>query len=278
MPKILIAYIPVLHQGYKKFLLQHADVQTIYLLSSELLTEFPQLRKDIRALAPEEMREILSYLSAGPKVELLTAENVAAVASEDYEMVMPDEDIMHELAKKYFADKTVTYESVYLRWDSQKSLTHEKIEATETISQAKLDQDMMALAYDQTQKSADWWRQTGAVLAKDDKVLLTAHNYHVPDAQEPYYKGDPRANFHKGMYIDISTAMHAEADIITQAAKKGISTEGATLYATTFPCPICAKLVAYSGIKKVYFQEGYSMVEGADLMKEQGIELVKVER
>lgn len=276
MSRILVAYVPVLHQGYMQFLQAHSDVEVMYLLGSELLAEFPQMRKDIRALAPSEMREILAFLSLGPKVELLTAENSREVARDASEVVMPDEDIMHGLAEKYFANTTVTYDSVFLRWDSQKSLSHEAIDAHEVISQEQFDQEMMQLAYDQAEKSADWWRQVGAALIKDGKVLLTAHNHHVPGEQQPYYDGDPRSNFHKGEYIELSTAMHAEAAIITEAAKQGMSTEGCTLYATTFPCPVCAKLVAYSGIKKVYFSEGYSMVDGAKLMAENGVEIIKV--
>ena len=48
------------------------------------------------------------------------------------------------------------------------------------------------------------------------------------------------------------------------------------LYLTTFTCPVCAKLVSETGIKAVYFADGYSMVEGLRVLEEAGVEVVKV--
>ena len=74
--------------------------------------------------------------------------------------------------------------------------------------------------------------------------------------------------------MELSTALHAEAGLIVEAAKKGISLEGATLYVTTFPCPNCAKLVAASGIKKLIYQDGYSVLDGEELLRSAGLIIV----
>lgn len=48
-------------------------------------------------------------------------------------------------------------------------------------------------------------------------------------------------------------ALHSEIDAISTAAKKGISTEGATIFVTRYPCEACARAIAASGIKKIYY-------------------------
>jgi deoxycytidylate deaminase len=44
---------------------------------------------------------------------------------------------------------------------------------------------------------------------------------------------------------------------VTDAARRGISVKGATLFCTTFPCHMCARLIIASGIKSVVFIEPY---------------------
>jgi dCMP deaminase len=52
-------------------------------------------------------------------------------------------------------------------------------------------------------------------------------------------------------------ASHAEANAIAQAARFGISLEGASLYCTLAPCYVCLKLIASAGIKEVYYEYDY---------------------
>lgn len=51
--------------------------------------------------------------------------------------------------------------------------------------------------------------------------------------------------------------VHAEMDAILSCARSNNSTEGATLYVTTFPCHNCAKHIVAAGIKEVMFVEPY---------------------
>ncbi len=57
--------------------------------------------------------------------------------------------------------------------------------------------------------------------------------------------------------IEFTRCMHAEQAAIVNAARAGVSTIGATLYSTTFPCHECAKLIVGAGIGKVYYIEPY---------------------
>jgi len=65
--------------------------------------------------------------------------------------------------------------------------------------------------------------------------------------------------------------VHAEANVIAFAAKRGISTDGSTLYTTVSPCNDCAKLIINAGVRSVLFWESYRDLEPVQLMREAGI-------
>lgn len=187
---------------------------------------------------------------------------------------MPDEEIMHSLAEQILPKMDLEFESAFLRWDSQKTTQQNVVKSDKKTTFDAFSTRFMEKAENLSTRSADWWRQVGAVLVRGNTIVLTAFNQHVPDQYQPLYNGDPRGNFKKGIHIELTTAFHAEAALIAEAARKGESLEGTELYVTTFPCPNCAKLVAHSGIKKVFFKEGYAMVDGESILKEKGVEII----
>ncbi len=68
--------------------------------------------------------------------------------------------------------------------------------------------------------------------------------------------------------------LHAEQNAIIQAAKFGISIDGATLYTTHCPCITCAKMIINAGIKRVVYGKDYADKRGLELLKKAGIEVV----
>ena len=44
---------------------------------------------------------------------------------------------------------------------------------------------------------------------------------------------------------------HAEMEALLSCARSGVSTRGATLYSTTFPCHNCAKHIIAAGVARV---------------------------
>jgi deoxycytidylate deaminase len=52
-------------------------------------------------------------------------------------------------------------------------------------------------------------------------------------------------------------AVHAEMEALMSSARNGISTRGATLYTTTFPCHNCAKHIVAAGVNRVLYIEPY---------------------
>jgi dCMP deaminase len=194
------------------------------------------------------------------------------------EIFMPDEDVSHAIAETYFSGARVVFDGSWrLRWDWNSVAHLKRPEAEGTVSVDELDRTMMRQAFKAAERSTDWWRQVGALLSKDGKPLLTAFNKHQPSEQNPYLYGDPRSQFDAGEMIEMSTALHGEVGIAAQAARRGIATEGLDLYVTTFPCPPCAYAIAEMGIKRLFYAEGYSRLEGEAALLAANVEIIRVD-
>ena len=57
--------------------------------------------------------------------------------------------------------------------------------------------------------------------------------------------------------MEYGRVVHAEMDALLSCSRSNISTVGATLFVTTFPCHNCAKHILAAGIEKVVFVEPY---------------------
>ena len=50
MSEAVLAYVPVLHEGYRRFLEAHGRERPLYVIGPELYVDYRPLAKDIRAL------------------------------------------------------------------------------------------------------------------------------------------------------------------------------------------------------------------------------------
>ncbi|MEK7194613.1 MAG: deaminase [Patescibacteria group bacterium] len=274
MKKVVIAFVPVLHEGYRKFFEKHKDADPLFIFGTSLLKDrFPHLEKEIRALEPEVMKKAIESLDIFESVKIL--ESPDGVAFD--EAVLPDEDVSRELVEKYFKNKKVTFDKVFLRWDKHQSMEVRPVEVEQKISKEEFDKKVIQNLKGEAEKSSDWWRRIGAAIIKDNQVVFVSHNKHLPSEHSPYTNGDPRNNFHKGIGIELSTSIHAEASLISEVARKGIALEGASMYVTVFPCPTCAKLIATCGITKLYYSGGYTMLDQDKLLQSMGVEIIYVD-
>lgn len=273
----LVAYIPVLHAGYLQFFRQqHSQATTLFLIGDEYTSEFASLRKDIRALPAAMMVQMINSLELFEQVRVLDADAVQYLNDTSDLLVMPYEDVSCFVAETCFSQKHIVYDPIFLRWDKKRTLMAQDVLPDQRISAQEFDQEWMQQAVKISHKSSDWWRQVGALIIKDKKVVAQSKNIHLPYDFQQYIDGDPRANFSSGERIELSSSLHAESACIAQAAKKGSSLEAAEMYTSTFPCPVCAKLIAYSGIQKLFYLDGYSLLDGQPILKSMGVEIVKV--
>jgi dCMP deaminase len=273
--RVVVAYVPVPHRGYIEFFRRHGG-GVLYILGRELIEKFDPLNRHLPGNAPEETRRMVASLGLFESVRILTPENAHEVRQYQH-IVMPDEDISHVLVVQFFGSCNITLEGHWrLRWHKDAVLQGRRPEGELLLTKEHFHQEMMGRALFEAQQSPDWWRQVGAVLVRDGEILLTAYNNHYPHEQSAYIEGDPRSNFSAGEHIDRSLALHAEMAIISAAAREGIPTKGCDLYVSTFPCPPCANALANSGIRRLYYADGYSLIAGAESLTSRGVEIVRV--
>src|SRR5205823_8721516 len=55
--------------------------------------------------------------------------------------------------------------------------------------------------------------------------------------------------------IEFGRAVHAEMAALIDAARRGVSVAGCTMYVTTFPCHLCARHIVAAGIKRLVYIE-----------------------
>lgn len=123
-------------------------------------------------------------------------------------------------------------------------------------------------------------RQVGAVIVKENRIITTGYNGAPSGLKHCTEIGGcerARLNIPSGQRHELCRALHAEQNAIIQAAKVGVSTEGATIYITLQPCVICAKMLVNAGIKRIVFKGEYPDTLSKAILEEAEIELVVME-
>ena len=119
-------------------------------------------------------------------------------------------------------------------------------------------------------------RRVGAVLVRDERILATGYNGAPSGLPHCLDIGCLREdnNIPSGQRHELCRGLHAEQNVIIQAARYGIPIQGATLYCTTRPCAICAKMIINSDITAVYYREGYADELADQMLYEAEIKLM----
>ncbi|MFA6386578.1 MAG: deaminase [Candidatus Paceibacterota bacterium] len=207
------------------------------------------------------------------KVQVLSEKNLLKLKNE--KLLLVNDKFSRELAKLYFIEKNIKWDKVFLRWDADSVISNHSLK--EKKSTKPEDKKWMEEAYKEAHKSGCWWRNVGAVVVKDNSIILRDYNEGIPSDYTPYQVGHIRDFVKAGEKQELSSTIHGEQKIIAEAARKGISLEGTSLYVTHFPCPVCVKIIIHSGIKKCYFSEGIANLSGEKLLKLFGIKLLAVD-
>lgn len=94
----------------------------------------------------------------------------------------------------------------------------------------------------------------GAVLVRNGRPLSVGYNGAPPGM--PHCQHDGYEVLSKT--FSCTNAVHAELNAIAYAARRGIPTDGATLYCTHRPCVACGQAIVSAGIVAVYWSHDYS--------------------
>ena len=107
-------------------------------------------------------------------------------------------------------------------------------------------------------------RQVGALVVKDQMIISDGYNG-TPSGFENVCEDDNN--------VTLPYVLHAEANAITKLARSSNNSEGSTLYITDSPCIECAKLMIQAGIKRVVYARECRLTDGADLLRQAGIQV-----
>lgn len=148
------------------------------------------------------------------------------------------------------------------------------------MKRPSVDEYFLKLAAVVAERSTCMRRHVGAVAVRNKHILTTGYNGAPAGAADCLELGCLRNenNIPSGQRHEVCRAIHAEQNVIIQAALHGISLEGATIYATHSPCVLCAKMLVNARIKGYVSFGGYSDESFLQLFEDAGISYRKAER
>lgn len=131
----------------------------------------------------------------------------------------------------------------------------------------------MRIAHLVSERSTCLRRRVGAIAVKDKRILATGYNGAPSGMKHCLDIGCLREqmNIPSGHRHELCRGLHAEQNIIIQAAVHGVSIGGASIYCTTQPCLICSKMLINCQIREIYFADGYPDELAQQMLEEAGV-------
>ncbi len=153
-------------------------------------------------------------------------------------------------------------------------------------SKEELDLVYMQMARSLASLSKAKRKQVGCLIVTPENVMLGSYNG-TPSGwdNECEYEewklshailGETAQLVKTGELITYEHVVHAEVNAIAHAARQGVSLKNSTAYITLCPCIRCCATVASSGIVRVVYDEDYRDMRGVDLLRKNGVEVVKL--
>ena len=143
------------------------------------------------------------------------------------------------------------------------------------ITRPDFDEYILKIASVVAERSTCRRHHMGAVAVRDKHILTTGYNGAPAGQKDCLELGCIRdeMNIASGEKQETCRAIHAEQNVIIQAALHGISLEGSTIYCTHTPCILCAKMLVNARIKRFVSFRKYNDDRFIDLFREAGIEI-----
>ncbi|MFA6320909.1 MAG: cytidine/deoxycytidylate deaminase family protein [Candidatus Omnitrophota bacterium] len=138
------------------------------------------------------------------------------------------------------------------------------------IKRPSWDEYFMSIAELISKRSTCLRRSVGAVLVKDKRILATGYNGAPSKVAHCSVTGCIREKMKvpSGQRHELCRGLHGEQNAFLQAALHGTSLKGASLYSTTQPCIICAKMIINAGIEEVVIKGDYPDKMAKELLRE----------
>jgi dCMP deaminase len=137
------------------------------------------------------------------------------------------------------------------------------------------DEYFMKITHTVAERSTCLRRHVGAVLVQEKRILATGYNGSPRGLKHCSEVGclRQRNNVPSGERHELCRGLHAEMNALLQAASHGIRIEGSTLYSTTYPCSLCAKMLINGGIVRVVTVEDYPDAMAKEMLDEAHIQV-----
>jgi len=113
------------------------------------------------------------------------------------------------------------------------------------------DQFFLELARATARRATCDRKNIGVVLVQDRMILAGGYN----GSLRGMLHCDEEGHLMEDGYCQ--RTVHAEANAVAQAARKGISLDGVMAYVTAFPCWTCFKLLVQAGVVRVCYEDAY---------------------
>jgi dCMP deaminase len=141
------------------------------------------------------------------------------------------------------------------------------------------DEYFLKLADVISERSTCKRHHVGAVAVRDKQLLVTGYNGAPTGFPDCLTLGCLRDELRipSGERTEICRAIHAEQNVIIQAALHGVSIKGAIVYCTHSPCVLCTKMLINAQISKFVYMESYADSAFVDMFKEAKIEVTRYE-
>lgn len=101
-----------------------------------------------------------------------------------------------------------------------------------------------------------------AIAVKDNRIIATGLNGTVsglPNCCNIFPNGVITENRDEHHKWSLENEIHAEINLLSDAAKRGISLVDSTVYINLMPCAICSLVIANTGIKRLVFSKYYDI-------------------
>ena len=148
------------------------------------------------------------------------------------------------------------------------------------MQRPSLDEYFLKIASVVAERSTCLRHHIGAVAVLNKHILTTGYNGAASGLKDCLELGclKDAQNIPSGIYQESCRAIHAEQNVIIQAAIKGVSLEGCTIYCTHTPCMVCAKSLVNARIKRLVAFNKYTDSDFIKLFKEAGIKVDMLEK
>ena len=135
------------------------------------------------------------------------------------------------------------------------------------------DEYFLKIASVVAERSTCLRHHVGAVAVRNKHILTTGYNGAAAGLKDCLELGCLRDenNIPSGTRHEICRAIHAEQNVIIQAALHGVSIEGCTIYCTHTPCILCAKMLVNARIERFVSYGKYADDAFTELFEEAGI-------